>query len=879
VRTRTGGRGEAGARDGGAGHAPEPRTALPRAPFRQALARRPLATLALALVLGQGLGGPLAERARALGAFPAPAHRVGAALVALAALLLLRRWAGRRGGSPPLGAGHASGPARLPLWGLAVLLLAFARSAAAASGPGGEATAGNPPGPAAGLWSPRDCERVVVGRWRARGRRAGVLEGAAGCVFLADPAPADGSWVAVLPGGELLLSAAGPAAPARTPLRALSPDELVVLAEPRPALLGRLLAPLERRLERARESGLARLARARERDGPSAELLGALLLGESSAVARELEDLFRRTGTRHLLAVSGLHVGLVVGLVLLPLARRAARFGRAGGRAVAARGADARLERRSAVATLALLAAYAALVGMGPPVVRAALAFGCALLAPLLPVRFGRGPGRHDGPCAPGRRDPDRRRADGLSLLSLAASLELLASRGSIDSLGSIGLWLSYAATLGLVLGTRGARAQLRARPFLAGDSRAGTGPLLASRPSPVRILALRLRRATEGALAASLAATLATLPFVWKAFGEWSPVGILATPLALPLVALALLLGWAGLLGLVPLDWSRPALDALVALLEACDSVPWTPAVLPPRPSVLVWMAALGTLAVWSAWSSWGRPIGRATLLAWAALLAPWTSEPEGLELHALDVGNGTCVALRAPGAGTLVFDAGSRDRRDVFESALRPLLARWETRRPTVVLSHPHRDHASALGELVERFPPRLVAGTLPDDVLARLPRDTPHLELGDGSSALPLPGTLLAARWLRAGGLVGNEGSASLELEGLGRRVLLTGDAEQDGLERQPDLGRLCGPLDVLLFPHHGSETRLLAELLAATAPREVWISASGPAAVEAELERRGLPWRRTGHDGPLELLQGPAPAPGAPPGDQGPLRGPK
>jgi len=42
-----------------------------------------------------------------------------------------------------------------------------------------------------------------------------------------------------------------------------------------------------------------------------------------------------------------------------------------------------------------------------------------------------------------------------------------------------------------------------------------------------------------------------------------------------------------------------------------------------------------------------------------------------------------------------------------------------------------------------------------------------------------------------------------------------------------------------------------------LLERTPPREVWVSASEPPAIGPELERRGIPWRWTGAEGPLAL----------------------
>ena len=49
-------------------------------------------------------------------------------------------------------------------------------------------------------------------------------------------------------------------------------------------------------------------------EDPYNELLKALLLGERTALPEEWEDSFTNAGTNHLLSISGLHVGFVVGI-------------------------------------------------------------------------------------------------------------------------------------------------------------------------------------------------------------------------------------------------------------------------------------------------------------------------------------------------------------------------------------------------------------------------------------------------------------------------------------------------------------------------------------------------------------------------------------
>ena len=101
-------------------------------------------------------------------------------------------------------------------------------------------------------------------------------------------------------------------------------------------------------------------------------------------------------------------------------------------------------------------------------------------------------------------------------------------------------------------------------------------------------------------------------------------------------------------------------------------------------------------------------------------------------------------------------------------------------------------------------------------------------------------------------------GNEGSGSLEIGWRDARLLLTGDAEGEGLGRALDEGWLRGPLRLLSFPHHGSDTPLAGELLRLLRPAEVWISAAAEPAIGPELDRRRLPWRWTGRDGSLALF---------------------
>jgi competence protein ComEC len=557
----------------------------------------------------------------------------------------------------------------------------------------------------------------------------------------------------------------------------------------------------------------------------------AFLLGDSSQLPPQRIDLFTRTGLRHLLAVSGWHVGMLAWIGFGPLALLLARLLSIGRR-------RKQRQRVAAWAAALLVLAYVPLAGGAAPVKRAGLALALARLAGEIPLGVS-----HLG-----------RQADALSLWALALILECCAhARAPLE----VGVQLSYLATLGLLLVTRPMARLLGARPRRPESLR----------PAGMRAWARAIGARTIGslrwALAASLSAVLSTLPIVWSTFGEWSPIGVLATPCLVPLLAVLLLAGglWiAAPHGCLPeplLVWPASLLNRAIELL---DLLPGTPIPLPDRP--LLWLVAILVL-IWSACILRGRGraadlCARAAAALTGALLLPWEASPRRLEVVALDVGHGTCVLVRAPGEPCWIFDAGSRDRPRVAREALAPILAAWEAREPAVVVSHTDVDHTSALPWLAQRYRPRLWAGALPESVAGHLPHGTPTLDLARGHLKLPAgPGARFTL--LRGGPWRGNEGSRSLAVELAGRRILLSGDAEAAGLAELLDRGELPGaPLELLLLPHHGSDTALLGSLLETTRTRRVWVSVSAPPAVAGELERRGLEWAWTGRDGPLALF---------------------
>jgi len=683
-----------------------------------------------------------------------------------------------------------------------------------------------------GEWPPGGQEETRWGRWRELGRGRGYLEPdppgsppeLTPVLYRCDAPPTEGDRVLVLGGGTPVPYPRGelPGRSRREGWRAtrhLAADELVVLetAQER-ALAATALERLRGRIRRR----LASLEGERGRG-----LLRALILGERDGLPRGRSDLFTRTGTRHLLALSGLHVALFAALVLFPLT---GVLGRA-----LARVRPALEEPVVAVARALSLVGYALIAGGGPPVVRAALASGLALFASWIPCEgWTRGAPRR----APGRR------ADPLSIWGAALAWECLADPAGIERLS---LRLSYLATLGILLGARPIAAWLAPSPVRGRLE----NELVAAPRRLARLILGRLRRGLTLALAVSLAACLTTLPLLWGSFGELAPIGILLSVPASLLVGAFTALGWCALLSPVALldPLLGPLIEAtaelLVGLLEWADHGPATPLPLPPRPGLLLALVPLATLVSLSRDDRAGRIAGRGALLVAGGLLLPCTLAPSGFELCVLDVGHGTAALMRAPGLPALVFDAGSRDREGLFREALGPQLAAWDVSRPEVFLSHADHDHTSGLETLVQRHPPRRWIGPLPPGLEAEA-----SLEVLQGRTRI-LAGAPpeLRLEAVRGQEGAGNEGSSALLLRYRDQSLVLFGDAEEEGLRRTLEL-LPPGPIRLLFFPHHGSETSHLARLLEHLRPEEIWISAARRPAVADELTRRRIPWSWTG-----------------------------
>ncbi|MCG6940064.1 MAG: DNA internalization-related competence protein ComEC/Rec2 [Thiohalocapsa sp.] len=497
--------------------------------------------------------------------------------------------------------------------------------------------------------------------------------------------------------------------------------------------------------------------------GPAAALVPALVLGDRGGLTPDAWDVLARTGASHLIAISGLHVGLVAGVVLL-LVRRAWAWLPGLARRVAA-------PRAAAVAALAAATAYAGLAGFSISTRRALAMLAVLLLATML--------GRTLRP---------------LSGLSLALLVVLLLDPSSVLSYG---FWLSFGAVAML-------------------------------------LYALGLRLAPPFALVrwgrAQWAVAIGLLPLLLLFFGRASlvapAVNLLLVPLFGLLLPLVLLSAGVALAG----DWSG-ALWPVAALLNlgfaALQQIAaWDPAgVALGGRSTWVWLAAgAGALLLLAPRGIPGRWLGLVLLLPLATARPPAPRDGEAT-VTMLDVGQGLAVVVRTAGH-TLVYDMGPRwpSGFNTGAAVVAPYL-RYQgvAAVDLAVASHADQDHAGGLRGLMDHLPVRRIISGEPDEI------DAVGAEPCRAGDAWRWDGVRFAVLHPDDTAETGNDASCVLRVSTPGGSVLLTGDIEagaETGLvARYGDKLRA----DVLVAPHHGSDSSSTWTLLRAVAPDWIWFSA--------------------------------------------------
>ncbi|MBC8105499.1 MAG: DNA internalization-related competence protein ComEC/Rec2 [Anaerolineae bacterium] len=543
-------------------------------------------------------------------------------------------------------------------------------------------------------------------------------------------------------------------------------------------------------------------------------LLRALLLGDHDPELRDVQEQFKKTGTSHHLAISGMHVAVLAGFVL---------------------GIGRLLRARPRVAVGVMLV-FTILYGIAalpsPPVVRSILLclfFGIGLIT--------------------------WRSLDAVQLLALSVLAMLI--RHPLD-LYNAGFQLSCGTVLGLLIFTRPFAnwlATLREDP-LALRPLPQFGP---QKPATIFTVLRRCGKWAESLLAASFAAGLiawlVSMPLIAFHFEQLNVWAIPASLILAPIVLLALIGGLAK----VALTLLFPSLATSWASMAAAP--------MELMRGTLAWLAKLP----WSdwpmpAWPIWGLfvvyaiyllamapcPIPKLRILlrsspiaaVFIALIIPFRSveravvAPNELRLTLLYIGAGQAAVVQTPSGRTIMIDAGSTSLSDPLRKCIAPFL-RHEgcTQIDTMLLTHTDHDHVSSASAIATAYDVRqvLIGGRFRAHAI-ETPAAGALLQTMDALDAPPRivkPGERIAlARdvdleilWPPPTGpptgLSSNDSGIVAKLWYAGRSILITGDVEEIA-QRELLTNPQSLKADVLIAPHHGSSESTTDEFVEAVNP---------------------------------------------------------
>ncbi|MCD8051064.1 MAG: DNA internalization-related competence protein ComEC/Rec2 [Clostridiales bacterium] len=493
--------------------------------------------------------------------------------------------------------------------------------------------------------------------------------------------------------------------------------------------------------------------------GDGGGVLMALLTGEQEELSDAIGDQLSRTGLRHLVAVSGLHVSLLIGgFLLLP--------------------GDRRLKSLLAVPVLLF---FCLLTGAGPSVVRATVMGLLALLGPFF-----------------------RRDSDGPWSLGLALLLLLICNPFSINN---VGLQLSFTAVAGIFLVTqRLNRWMLERGPVPAGKmgksiKRWVCGCISVTAGATVLTLPISIYYFET----ISLVAPLANLLVLWSVTllfgGGLLTLGLsfLSMPLA-RLVALPVKALFAYFFGVVDFLSRLPYSSLTSHTAGYC-----------------IWLAAVYAVVMLLAFRPQWRKravrccIGLIVLLALLIGFNRLSLTNGGLTVQVLDVGQGQSVLFLSQQEAVAV-DCGGDDAGNVLADALGDV---GESELELLMLTHFDSDHVDGVEQLLERVTVEVIAvpdieddsghwseiETLAEEYQVELIKVTEDTTNSFGSAEIEIFAPVTQEDDDNNSGL-----SALVWAEDF--EVLITGDMDSETellLAEEQNLSAV----DVLVVGHHGSK----------------------------------------------------------------------
>ncbi len=492
-------------------------------------------------------------------------------------------------------------------------------------------------------------------------------------------------------------------------------------------------------------------------------LIAGLSIGDRSQISKAANDTLIRTGTNHLLSISGLHISLVAGLFYFLVLKFWSFSGT--------------LPLRIAAPRVAILAAiiaacgYAVLAGLSIPTQRSLIMVTVIML----------GIFSH-------RRYP-------FSKVFCTALLSVLV----LDPFATLnaGFWLSFSAIAIIAYGMS-CRVDVDNLWWRWGR----TQYLVAIGLMPVLLL-LFGQYSTAGMLA-----NLVAIP--WVSF--------ITTPLALAGTVLVSLFEPAGRLFLQLADGSLDLLWPFLEWLANMEGAVWQ------QPSISVWVMGAGIIGAMILLQPEGLPARWVGLVWMLPLFFPLKQRPDENELWftLLDVGQGLSAVIHTRNH-TLVYDTGASfsENFNAGSAVVVPYLRELGVDTiDTLIISHGDNDHIGGSKDVLAAFPKTPVLTSVPDKI-----KHHSVAECLAGQSWQWNGVDFRMLHPSETDGNTGNNRSCVLKVSTAGYAILLSGDIEKQ-VENQL-IKKYSGELaaQILVAPHHGSKTSSTTGFINTVAPEMV------------------------------------------------------